>query len=122
VLAVPRNEGTVVNGVPQGRGVMVFAAGDRYSGEFVHGVSHGQGTYIWKSGNRYDGAWSLGKKHGQGKLTWADGETWEGEFRDDQETDNIRTTAAPPHRQVADNGGASAPATPIAGGAPSASR
>jgi hypothetical protein len=117
-----RYEGAVVDGEPQGRGTMVFAFGDRYTGEFVHAVPHGQGTYIWKSGNRYDGAWSLGKKHGQGKLVWADGVIWEGEFRDDQESDNIRITNPPPQRLVADNAATAAPATPTAAGAPSASR
>ena len=52
---------------PNGRGIMTFANGDKYTGLFESGQRHGQGVMTSASG-AYDGAWVDGKRSGEG--TW----------------------------------------------------
>ena len=42
-------------------GVKVFKCGDMHEGWYVQDVRHGRGVYVWANGDRYDGAWANGK-------------------------------------------------------------
>ncbi len=72
-------------GNPNGKGTYVYVGGDRYTGSVKDGKRHGQGTYVDKQRNTYDGGWNEDMKHGHGRWTWANGGFWEGEFKDDKQ-------------------------------------
>lgn len=63
-------EGQLLNGVPEGKGTMVFADGGKYEGAFKKGVMEGKGVYHYADGiSKYDGDFKDGKRHGNGVLT-----------------------------------------------------
>ena len=76
-----RGEGEVnAQGEREGRGTMVFAAGDMYEGQWRAGVPHGQGKYSFATGAVYEGGWVEGEMHGHGKYSAYIGDVYEGEF------------------------------------------
>ena len=99
-----RGEGEVnAQGEREGRGTMVYAAGDMfegqwlagkfhghgkyttatgnvYEGEFANDQFHGRGMYSFVNGNMYEGEWAEEKRHGRGKDTYADGGSYDGEY------------------------------------------
>ncbi|KAH3731341.1 MORN motif protein [Pelomyxa schiedti] len=57
--------------------------GGSYIGEWKDDEFHGRGVRLWANGDRYDGQWVGGKEHGEGTKTWSgDGSSftglWEG--------------------------------------------
>ena len=54
-------KGEIVNGVPDGKGTMVFPKGGKYVGEFKRGDFNGHGSYTWYDGRKYVGEWKNGK-------------------------------------------------------------
>ena len=42
---------------------------DVYEGERKEGVPHGRGTMLYADGDMYEGTWRDGKQHGQGTMT-----------------------------------------------------
>ncbi|BDA41949.1 probable phosphatidylinositol 4-phosphate 5-kinase 8 at N-terminal half [Coccomyxa sp. Obi] len=72
-------EGLTREGVPHGKGVMVFGngvgagfqrakRGERYEGEFAFGFAHGLGMHTGVDGEIYRGEYLLGKRHGCGAV------------------------------------------------------
>ncbi|KAH3766979.1 phosphatidylinositol-4-phosphate 5-kinase [Pelomyxa schiedti] len=73
-----------------GTGSILFGGGGgnnskdgSYVGEWKDDVFHGRGVRLWANGDRYDGQWVGGKEHGEGTKTWSrDGSSftglWEG--------------------------------------------
>lgn len=75
-------KGYLVEGVPEGKGVMVWNTGGSYDGEWKYGKFDGKGIYVWPGGETYDGEWKDGEMTGHGTYTDADGNVSEGEWRD----------------------------------------
>jgi S1-C subfamily serine protease len=73
--------GELKDGLPNGRGTLIYANGNTYVGEFKDGNKHGQGKYSYVNGDKYVGAFREGKFHGQGTLSSTNG-SYEGEFVD----------------------------------------
>jgi len=67
-----------------GKGVLMYANGNRYEGEWENDVINGHGTLFYADGDKYEGQWSQGKMHGTGTYTYADGDQYTGEWCDDQ--------------------------------------
>ncbi|GLE11690.1 hypothetical protein PINS_up024259 [Pythium insidiosum] len=67
-----RYEGEWRDGLPHGRGVLVYddALNVRYEGAFVEGQRHGYGEMRYASGNVYRGEWVHGVKCGHGTMLW----------------------------------------------------
>ena len=81
----PRGEGEVnAQGVPEGRGTMVFASGDMYEGQWLAGERQGRGKLTNATGNVYEGEWAKDERHGHGKDTYATGDVYEGEYTKDE--------------------------------------
>lgn len=55
-----RYEGTFLNGLPHGQGIMYFPEGDWYEGAFAEGVFEGTGTYHATDGSVLHGTWKDG--------------------------------------------------------------
>lgn len=53
--------GEVVNGEPEGEGVLVMNNGDRYEGEFSDGLFDGSGTYTRTDGTEVEGKFEKGE-------------------------------------------------------------
>ena len=92
-------EGDCVNG----KGIMVYSTGHKYTGEFKNGLRDGEGfmtmpggrtlkgrfqynavfegTYTYSDGTVYTGQWELRERSGRGTMKYADGRVYEGEFR-----------------------------------------
>jgi hypothetical protein len=90
-------EGEVLNGVPHGRGTLVYPNGLMFegswnagretgwgvlcgaddepiwAGEVVDGVPHGSGALFYSNGDSYAGAWKEGLPHGRGCLEMSSG-------------------------------------------------
>lgn len=84
-----RHDGEWRDDKRNGRGVLVFGKGsryngDRYDGEWRDDNQHGRGIYVWASGTRYDGEWRDGNMHGRGVEVWANGDRYDGEWRNDK--------------------------------------
>jgi len=73
-------EGEWYNGVPHGKGKLIFSYGQIYDGDWVKGVSHGKGKLIYPSGASYVGDFSENKFHGIGKYTHSNGNVDEGRW------------------------------------------
>jgi hypothetical protein len=83
-------KGQTVNGVRQGKGLLIFANGDKYDGDWKDDKRTGKGTYIWVDGRNYVGDWFDGKRHGNGKMRYGSGKMaiqgdceYEGEWKND---------------------------------------
>lgn len=89
VLTLPDGStytGEVQNGLPHGKGVLIFAPGDqknrqKYEGQFYNGIRQGYGVMTWLSGQKYDGAWANDTFEGQGIKYCSDGKKYEGMFQ-----------------------------------------
>jgi hypothetical protein len=60
--------GTFKNGIPDGRGSVLFKTGAKYIGEIKQGKSHGRGVFVDKNG-KYEGEFKDGAREGQGTFT-----------------------------------------------------
>jgi len=88
--------GACANGKAQGRGAQVWRhledeewKGSKYTAEMKDGKGHGRGVLVFANGDRsdrYQGDWKDGKRHGCGVKVWANGDRYEGEFRDGNRT------------------------------------
>jgi len=76
--------GQMINGFPEGKGVMEYNDGDKYDGEWKNAKFEGRGIYTWKDGDRYIGDFKNGFKDGKGIMYWKDGDRYEGDFRNDK--------------------------------------
>jgi hypothetical protein len=81
--------GACVNGKAEGRGREVrrnLKDGEwkesSYTGMMRDGKRHGRGVYVWANGDRYEGAYRDGKKHGRGIWVGANGDRYEGDWKD----------------------------------------
>lgn len=77
-------EGQWVNGKKQGLFKQRFESGDSFTGEYKDDKRHGQGTYKSADGRSYVGSYANGKKEGAGIFTKANGNKLEGEYKDDE--------------------------------------
>ena len=77
--------GPVVNGLPEGRGILYYDSGNKYEGDFKNGKREGKGIYYYKDGDRYEGDFKNGKKEGKGIYYYNKesfkGDRYEGDFR-----------------------------------------
>lgn len=73
------------DGAPaDGRGIMVFANGDRYDGEFFDGQRHGCGTFTFANGRRYMGQFVADQFQGIGIWELETGERYVGQFQNNK--------------------------------------
>ena len=68
-------------GLPNGRGRLLFADGGVYEGDWRKGKQHGRGLYLWTCGDRYAGGWVDGQPEGDCIHTFADGGRFEGRMK-----------------------------------------
>lgn len=54
-------QGTLVNGLPEGRGTCRYMNGDRYEGGWSRHAPHGEGTLLLADGRRLQGHWVYGR-------------------------------------------------------------
>ena len=80
--------GQVINGLPEGNGVMYIDGGNIYKGEFKNGKYEGKGIYYYNEepskGDRYEGDFKNGKSEGKGIYYWNDGMRYEGDWKNDK--------------------------------------
>ena len=60
------------NGKRHGKGVRVWASGNKYEGDWADDKPHGKGVFTWSSGDKYVGQFLLGRKEGFGLCTFGD--------------------------------------------------
>ena len=82
-----RYEGELRAGLKHGKGVKVWANGDRYEGGFVEDRKEGAGTYIWGrgpwAGERYEGTYLDDRRQGHGVYRWPSGDVYSGPWDKD---------------------------------------
>ncbi|KAH3731540.1 cell end marker Tea1 [Pelomyxa schiedti] len=78
--------GTFDHGKRSGNGSMLFGGdgdnnqvGGSYVGEWKGDMFHGRGVRLWANGDRYEGQWVCGKENGEGTKAWSrDGSSFTG--------------------------------------------
>jgi hypothetical protein len=65
-----------------GRGLHIWASGDKYEGDFVEDEPAGKGTWEFSTGDKYEGEIAKGKLNGKGTLTTKAGDVFTGTFVD----------------------------------------
>lgn len=97
--------GEIVNGQPNGVGILTCDSGFVYDGHWVEGrfegqgkmttpdaltclegqwknfYMDGQGKAVYSNGDAYEGQWHRGQPHGEGKMTYANGNVYEGQWK-----------------------------------------
>jgi len=80
--------GQVVNGLPEGKGILYLNNGDRYEGDFRNGKAEGKGIFYFNrepfKGDRYEGDLKNDKFEGKGIYYYNDGDRYEGDFKNDK--------------------------------------
>lgn len=75
--------GQLIDGRPSdGRGIMVYASGNRYDGEYQNGQRSGCGTFTFINGRSYVGQFKADQFSGQGIWILENGDRYVGEFKD----------------------------------------
>ncbi|XP_076579653.1 alsin isoform X2 [Chaetodon auriga] len=80
-------EGRWLAGKPNGRGVLKWPDGRKYTGSFKNGLEDGFGDFVapnktLNKNDHYQGQWKDGKMHGLGTYSYASGEVYDGSFQD----------------------------------------
>ena len=65
----------------------LLVAGDAYEGTLQDGLPQGRGRYAFANGNTFGGAWERGQKSGRGTFRYADGRAQVGTWLADKPTD-----------------------------------
>ena len=65
--------GQVLNGVPEGKGIMYWDNGDRYEGEWKNDKKEGKGIYYYNNGDREMGDYSNGERIGKHVKLYSNG-------------------------------------------------
>ena len=74
-------KGDLVNGLPNGNGIMYYHSGGKYTGEWKNGKKNGKGMFISKLTTR-KGTWVNGAMEGKGTITFNDTkERYLGDFK-----------------------------------------
>jgi hypothetical protein len=66
-------DGTWLNDLKHGSGVLRYPDGSVYRGEFAKGYEHGHGVKTYPDDSKFEGRFRFGKRDGPGILTTADG-------------------------------------------------
>ncbi len=74
--------GTLVSGVYEGKGKIVWDNNDYYEGSFRKGLYHGQGKMVVKNSIVYEGEFTEGKITGFGTMSYHEGDIYTGFFKD----------------------------------------
>lgn len=74
-------DGDFVADEPAGRGIWEFASGERYEGEIARGKFNGKGTLTTKAGDKYTGTFVDSLQHGKGTYQFANGDKYDGEMK-----------------------------------------
>ena len=77
-------KGNVVNGVPNGVGILTSPNGSKYIGKFKDGKPNGQGKEIRTDGKNYVGEFKDGLRDGQGTYNLSNGKKFVGEWKNDK--------------------------------------
>jgi len=72
--------GELREGSYDGQGKYVWACGKVYEGSFVNGLPYGKGVMTYPEGYVYEGRFKDGKFHDEGKFTWSPNNYYEGQF------------------------------------------
>jgi hypothetical protein len=75
-----RYEGGVRDGVPDGRGIMIFPNGSTYDGEFSDGKRNGKGVFTFGDGTSYTGQFKNDVYEGNGVVRFFNKDVYEGQF------------------------------------------
>ena len=76
-------KGTFVNGQLNGKVSFVNKSdGSTYTGDFVNDKPSGQGAWTYKDGAKFVGWFENGRRNGFGTYTYADGTKWSGMYKD----------------------------------------
>ncbi len=94
-----RYEGDFIDDHRTGKGIYAYGptskwAGDRYEGDYVGDKMTGKGIYSWAKGGRYEGEFIDGHRTGKGIYTWSNGDRYEGDFIDGHRTRKATQTWA----------------------------
>ena len=72
--------GQVLNGIPEGKGIMYWNNGDSYEGEWKNDKKEGKGIYYWKDGDIYEGDFKNGLSEGKGIFYYNNGDRSMGDY------------------------------------------
>ena len=74
---------------PLGKGIMIYAFGDKYEGEMYRNWKQGNGIMTYRNGDIYDGEWKEDEKYGKGIMIYANGDKYEGKWINNNKSQGI---------------------------------
>ena len=77
--------GQILNGLPEGKGIIYYGNGNRYEGEWKNGKYEGKGIASWNDGDRYEGDFRNGKTEGKGIYYYHNGDRSMGDYHNDKQ-------------------------------------
>jgi hypothetical protein len=66
------------DGLPQGKGTLMYVGGLKVVGSFDEGYKHGECVITFPTGEIYTGSCMKGDQHGIGEIVWPNGDTYKG--------------------------------------------
>ncbi|MFD0694955.1 stalk domain-containing protein [Paenibacillus sp. GCM10027628] len=76
--------GEIKDGLPNGKGTLVFPDVTKYEGTFLNGLQDGYGTLTGVQGWKYIGDFKSNQSDGNGKFIFADGQYYIGNFKNNK--------------------------------------
>tara|TARA_B100000029_G_C16943828_1_gene729858 strand:- start:37 stop:567 length:531 start_codon:yes stop_codon:yes gene_type:complete len=89
---LPKYQGQVKDGKPNGQGTFTWSDGSKYVGDWKDGEMNGQGTFTNSWGDKYVGEYKDGKPNGQGTGNWFSGSVYVGEWKNGRRNGQGTTT------------------------------
>ena len=77
-------EGDFINGLKEGKGIIIFGSKGKYEGEFKNDCFWGEGVFDWGDGRKYSGGWKKNLMDGTGEFIYDSKNRYKGEFKENK--------------------------------------
>ena len=77
-------EGDFINGLKEGKGIIIFGNNAKYEGDFKNDCFWGEGIFDWGDGRKYSGGWKKNLMDGTGEFIYDSKNRYKGEYKENK--------------------------------------